>query len=75
MNKKSLFMRFRRLDGKKYSLAIPNPKEDISEEEVKNLMDFIVTNKLIIPSGVEISGTIDARITETKSDKYDLVID
>lgn len=73
-NNKILLMRFKKEDSKVFSLSIRNPKENLTEEEIKTVMDYIVENSLILPANVHIKETIDAKITSTNVEKLDLVL-
>ncbi|MBC2576124.1 DUF2922 domain-containing protein [Peptostreptococcus canis] len=74
MSNKILLMRFKKSDGKVYSVRVRNPKENVSEEEIKEVMEYILDNKAIKPDGLELAETIDARIVSTDTQEFDLVI-
>ena len=40
---KRLLMTFKTTDDKKVSLSVDNPREDITESEIKDAMDLVVS--------------------------------
>lgn len=65
-------------DGKNFSLAIDNIKEDangqpvLTETDVSNLMDTIVSKKVFLSKTGAIIGKKDAKIVSTSSQNFDL---
>lgn len=75
MNNKILLMRFKKEDNKAFSISLRAPRANVTEEEIKKVMDYIVDNSLMIPGGVAIVGTIDAKITSTTTETIDLILE
>ena len=46
---KKLIMSFLTSDDKKVSLSVDNPREDITEGEIKSAMDLIVSKNIFAP--------------------------
>ena len=52
--KKTLIMRFNRSDGRTSELVIASPREDITPEEIRALVNKIVTTKFFIVNGAQL---------------------
>ena len=71
--KKKLLMTFKTQEGKKVSLSIENPRTDVSESEIKNVMTTIVNNDIFSPGGGKLKEIVEAKVVETDTIEYDLV--
>ena len=49
MGKSKLEMEFKDADGKKFSLSLDEPREDITDLEVKAVMDDVIAKIYFIP--------------------------
>ena len=72
LNKK-LIMTFKTTDDKKVSLTVDNPKEDLTEEEVKTCMELIKEKNILAPGGADLASLVSAKVVETDTTNYDLV--
>lgn len=70
--KKRLVMSFKTELGKKVSISIDEPREDISQGEIKNAMQVIVDKKVFSDNGDDLTACIDARVVETNTQEFDL---
>ena len=73
LNKK-LVMTFKTTDDKKVSFTIDNPREDLSEAEVKACMELIKDKNIFAPGGADLASLVSANIVETDTTNYDLVL-
>jgi len=71
---KRLLMTFKDEDEKKISLSVDDPREDISEAEIKAVMDLIVAKNIFAPNGMDLVAAIEAKVVVTDTTPYDLVI-
>ena len=69
-----LVMTFLNTLGKKVSLFVTDPREDLKEEEIKNAMDVIIEKNIFEPNGVDIVASVDARIVQTETTEFDLKV-
>ena len=69
-----LVMTFLNTLGKKVSLFVTDPREDLKEEEIKNAMDVIIERNIFEPNGVDIVASVDARIVQTETTEFDLKV-
>ena len=69
---KRLLMTFKTTDDKKVSLSVDNPREDITESEIKDAMDLVVSKNIFAPNGADIVSAVDAKVVVTDTTAYDL---
>ena len=69
---KRLLMTFKTTDDKKVSLSIDNPREDITESEIKDAMDLVVSKNIFAPNGADIVSAVEAKVVVTDTTSYDL---
>ena len=72
LNRK-LVMTFKTTDDKKVSLTVDNPREDLTEEEVKTAMELIKEKNIFAPVGADLASLVSAKVVETDTTNYDLV--
>jgi len=71
---KKLIMSFLTSDNKKVSLSVDNPREDISEAEIKSAMDLVVEKNIFAPNGADIVSVVEAKVVVTDTTEYDLML-
>lgn len=70
-----LLMVFSTTLGRKVSLFVSDPKEDITEAEIKEAMEQIVAKNVFAPRfGEELETALEAKVVQTEATGYDLVI-
>ena len=69
---KKLVMTFKTTDDKKVSLTVDNPREDLSEEEVKTAMELIIEKNIFAPGGADLASLVSAKVVQTDTTNYDL---
>ena len=67
-----LIMTFKTTDDKKVSLSVDNPREDITEAEIKAAMDLVIAKNIFAPGGADIVSTVEAKVVVTDTTPYDL---
>ena len=72
--KKKLLMTFMNSLGRKTSISVDDPREDITESEIKTCMDLIIEKNIFAPNGADIVSAVDAKIVVTDTSEYDLVV-
>ena len=74
--KTSLVITFEDEYQEKFNFTIANPKENVSESEIRNLANHIVANQYFKTSkGTDYTKTVKARVVASETDKFDLVIE
>ena len=69
---KRLLMRFKTTADKICSIAVDNPREDITEFEIKAAMTLILSRNVFLPNGDELALLVDAKIVTTNTNEYEL---
>ena len=69
---KRLIMTFKTTDDKNVSLSVDNPREDITEAEIKAAMDLVIAKNIFAPGGADIVSTVEAKVVVTDTTAYDL---
>ena len=67
---KRLVMTFKTTDDKKVSLSVDDPREDITESEIKSAMDLVVSKNIFAPNGADIASRVDAKVVITGTTPY-----
>ena len=71
---KRLIMTFKTTDDKKISLSVDDPREDVTEAEIKSAMDLVVAKNIFAPNGADIAAAVEAKVVGTDTTPYDLVL-
>ena len=69
-----LLMSFMTSNDKKVSLYVTDPREDVTELEIKEVMDLIVEKNIFAPNGEDIVSAKDAKIVQTETTEFDFVV-
>ena len=70
---KKLVMTFKTTDDKKVSISVDNPREDLSENEIKSAMELIIDKNIFAPNGEDLAALVSAKVVQTDTTNYDLV--
>ena len=68
-----LVMTFENEDGGKVNLSIVDPRHDIEEQEIRQVMELVVEKNIFEPNGLAIVKPLYARIVNTETTEFDLV--
>ena len=71
----NLVMTFISQDNSKVSLTIQDPKEDITEAEIKSAMELVVARNIFAPNGLDLVSSLDAKVVVTETTPFDLVVE
>ncbi|MGL5711973.1 MAG: DUF2922 domain-containing protein [Paraclostridium sp.] len=69
-----LLMTFMTEFGRKVSLFVTDPREDVTEAEIKAVMDLIIAKNIFAPSGENIVTAKEAKIVQTETTEFDLLV-
>ena len=69
-----LLMTFSTNFGKKVSLFVTDPRQDLTESEIKAAMDIIVEKNIFAPGGEDLKAPVEAKLVQTETTEYDLVV-
>lgn len=71
---KRLVMTFKNTDDGKVSLSVDDPRDDVTEAEIKAVMDLVVSKNIFAPNGMDLVAAVEAKVVVTDTTPYDLVI-
>ncbi len=69
---KTLLMKFKTNKDKGYSLKLKNVKDDVSKEDVKELMDNLVEHNVVLTTAGVLQSKESAEIITTTSESLDI---
>ena len=70
--KTKLVMTFKSSDNKNVSISLDNPKENLSEKQIKEAMDTILEKDIFSPNGESLVEAISANVVQTDTTDSDL---
>jgi len=65
VTRKVIRMTFLDSGGTRYIITIPDPKDNVTEQEILNAMDLIISKNIINGRSGDLVSKLDARIVET----------
>ena len=68
-----LVMTFENEDGGKVNLSIVDPRGDISEQEIREVMELVVEKDIFEPNQLSLTKPLYAKIVNTQTTEFDLV--
>ena len=71
--KKKLIMTFKTDEDKNTSISIDDPRENLNETEIKNVMQLILEKDIFSINGASILDLVEAKIVQTDTQEFDLV--
>ena len=71
---KRLVMTFKTTDDKSVSLTIDDPRDNLTEKEIKDAMELVVSKNIFAPGGADIASAVSAKVVVTDTTPYDLVL-
>ena len=73
--KSQLVITLKDAHGDTFNFNISNPKEDISEQEIKAIAEHIVTNNYFESTkGTDFVEFVKARVVSSETDRFDLTV-
>ena len=55
-------------------MFVTDPREDVTETEIKEVMDLIIEKNIFAPNGEDIVSAKDAKIVQTETTEFDLIV-
>ena len=72
--KKKLMMTFKTDEDKNVSISLDDPRENVTEQEIHDAMNIILNNDIFYPNGETLVSLVGAKIVETDTTEFDLVL-
>ena len=70
----TLVMVFKNRAGKNVSISIDDPRDDLTESEIKLAMELIIAKDVFKKKNFSLTQAVGAKIINTETDEYDLVL-
>ena len=70
----TLVMVFKNRAGKNVSISIDDPRDDLTEAEIKSTMELIIAKDVFKKKNFSLTEAVGAKIINTETDEYDLVL-
>lgn len=70
----TLVMVFKNRAGKNVSISIDDPRDDLTEAEIKSAMELIIAKDVFKKKNFSLTEAVGAKIINTETDEYDLVL-
>ena len=74
MDTKVLYMTFKNALGNSCTISIEDPKDDITEQQVKDYMDLVIQKNIFQPKGYDITTTVSAKVVNANTTEYNLIV-
>ena len=74
MEERKLTMTFKNVLGNNFTLTIDDPREDLEEDDVVNVMNLIKEKNIFQPKGYDISECVSAKVVDSSTTEYDLKV-
>ena len=71
---KKLLMTFKTDEDKNVSISIEDPRENLTESQILEAMNLIISNNVFAPNGEALVEKVGAKVVETETQEYDLVL-
>ena len=68
-----LVMTFENEDGGKVNLSIVDPRHDIEEQDIRQVMELVVEKDIFEPNQLSLVKPLYAKIVNTQTTEFDLV--
>ena len=72
--KKKLMMTFKTDEDKNVSISLDDPRDNIAEQEIHDAMNIVLNNDIFAPNGETLVSLVGAKIVETGTTEFDLVL-
>ena len=71
---KKLVLVFKNSAGKEITFTIDDPKDTLTEAEIKAAMDLIVEKNIFKKNNYDLVSAVEARVVSTQTQEYDLIV-
>lgn len=74
METKVLYMTFKNSLGNSCTISVDDPRADITEQNIIDFMNLVVTKNIFQPKGYDITTTVSAKIVNANTTEYNLIV-
>ena len=69
-----LYMTFKNSLGNSCTISVDDPRADITEQNIIDFMNLVVTKNIFQPKGYDITTTVSAKIVNANTTEYNLIV-
>lgn len=74
MDTRVLYMTFKNSLGNSCTISVDDPRADITEQNIIDFMNLVVTKNIFQPKGYDITTTVSAKIVDANTTEYNLIV-
>lgn len=74
MEEKKLIMTFKNTLGNTFSITVEDPRVNLEEQSIIDAMELIKDKNIFQPNGYDLGELVSAKIVDTTTTSFDLVI-
>ena len=74
MDTSVLYMTFKNSLGNSCTISVDDPREDLTEQNIIDFMNLVVTKNIFQPKGYDITTTVSAKVVKANTVEYDLIV-
>lgn len=74
METRVLYMTFKNSLGNSCTISVDDPRADITEQNIIDFMNLVVTKNIFQPKGYDITTTVSAKIVDANTTEYNLIV-
>ena len=71
---KKLLMTFKTDEDRNVSISVEDPRQNLTESEILEAMNLIIEKDVFMPNGETLVEKVGAKVVETETQEYDLVL-
>lgn len=74
MNESVLYLIFKNTLGNSFTITVDAPRDDLEEQNIVDAMNLIKQKNIFQPKGYDIAETVSAKVVQSNTTVYDLVV-
>lgn len=74
MEEKTLYMTFKNSLGNNCTITVPEPRTNITEQEIIDCMNLVIAKNIFQPKGYDITTAVSAKIVDKNTVEFDLEV-
>lgn len=74
METRVLYMTFKNSLGNSCTISVDDPKTDLTEQNIIDFMNLVVTKNIFQPKGYDITTAVSAKVVNANTTEYDLIV-
>ena len=74
MEENKLVMVFKNTLGNSFSITVEDPRDDLEEQDIVDVMNLIKTKNIFQPKGYDITECVSAKVVNSTTTDYDLLV-